>query len=182
MRLVDLLDHAEAFERRAAALYHRFAAGELDDPDLATLWMDLAAEEDAHANSIRDARSRLTPAERDLSAVSGCEEALADVMERLMYAERLGSDVTADRKFSAALDIELSELESLRRLALHTSGVPEPPHTDQTHVHRLADTARQRSRDDHVRLGAALLLARERLAADAAARREAASSVGRPLR
>jgi hypothetical protein len=100
-------------------------------------------------------------------------------MGRLRHAEGLGCDVTTDRKLSAALDIELSELESLRRLALHASGIPGTFPTDQTHVHRLADTARQRSRDDHVRLAAALLLARERLAADAAARREDARSVGR---
>jgi len=178
VRLVDLLDHAEALETRAAALYHRFAAAQLDDPDLTTLWTDLGNEEDAHAASIRAARSQLTPAERDLSAVSGCEEALADVAGRLHYAERLGSDVSTDRRLSAALDIELSELESLRRLALHATGVPGAPHTDQAHAHRLADTARRRSRDEHVRLGAALLLARERLAADAAARRDGTGPAG----
>jgi len=178
VRLVDLLDHAEALETRAAALYHRFAAAQLDDPDLTALWTELGREEDAHAASIQAARRQLTPEERDRSAVSGCEEALADVTERLQYAERLGSDVSTDRRLSAALDVELSEIESLRRLALHASGVPGPPHTDETHVHRLADTARRRSRDEHVRLGAALLLARERLAADAAARREGAGSAG----
>jgi rubrerythrin len=170
VQLVDLLDHAEALETRAAALYHRFAAAEIDDPELATLWMDLEREEDAHALSIRAARSQLTREELDLTAVTGCEEALADAGARLQYAERLGSDASTDRKLSAALDIELSELESLRRLALHASGVPGTLRTDQRHVHRLTDTARKRSRDEHVRLGAALLLARERLAADAAAR------------
>jgi rubrerythrin len=179
VRLVDLLDHAEALETRTAALYRGFAAAQLDDPELATLWTALAAEEDAHAGSIRDARSRLTPAERDLSAVSGCETALADIMERLRRGEGLGSDVTTDRRFSVALDIELSELEALRRLALHASGISGTHRTDHAHVRRLADTARQRSRDDHVRLGAALLLARDRLAADAAARREAVSTAGR---
>jgi hypothetical protein len=181
VRLADFLDHAEALETRTAALYRRFAAEQLDDADLATLWAELAAEEDSHAASIREARSRLTPPERDLSTVSGCEEALADIMDRLRRAESLGcdgSDVSADRRLSVALDIELSELEALRRLALHASGLSDGAPTDQTHVHRLADTARRRSRDEHVRLGAALLLARERLAADAAARREAARTVG----
>jgi hypothetical protein len=176
MRLIDLLDHAEGLERRAAALYQRFAAAQLDDPDLATLWMELAAEEEAHAVSIRNARGQLTPAERDLSSVSGCEAALADILERLRHGEGLGCDVTTDRRLSAALDIELSELESLRRLALHASGVPGTPPSDHIHLHRLADTARQRSRDDRVRLGAALLLARERLAADAGGRREGGHS------
>jgi hypothetical protein len=179
MRLIDLLDHAERLEKRAAALYRRFAAMQLDDPDLASLWAALATEEDAHAASVRDARSRLTPCERDLSDVSGCEAALTDIAERLRRAEALPPDATEDRRFSAALDIELSELESVRQLALHASGIPGTAPTDQSHVHHLADTARQRSRDDHVRLGAALLLARERLAADTAARREGARSVPR---
>jgi rubrerythrin len=171
MRLADLLDRSCALEERAATLYRRFSATQLDDPELAALWTALAAEENAHARSIRDAWSQLTPAERDLSAVAGCEAALTDIAERLRHAEALGPDATPDRRFSAALDIELSELESLRQLALHASGIPGTPPADHSHLHRLADMARQRSRDGHVRLGAALLLARERLAADAAARR-----------
>ncbi len=179
MRLVDLLDRSEALEERAAALYRGFAATQIDDAELAALWTVLAAEEDAHAGSIRDVRSKLTPGERDLSGVSGCEEALMDIAERLWRAEALRPDATPDRRFSAALDIELSELESLRQLALHASGTAGTLSTDQTHLRRLADTARRRSRDGHVRLAAALLLARERLAADAAARREGARPVGR---
>ena len=171
MRLADLLDRSGALEERAAALYRRFAATQLDDPELAALWTALAAEEDAHARSIRDARSHLTPGERELSAVAGCETALGDIAERLRHAERLGPDATPDRRFSTALDIELSELESLRQLALHASGISRPAPTDRSHVQRLADMARQQSTNEHVRLGAALLLARERLAADATARR-----------
>ena len=179
MRLVDLLDRSEALEERAAAVYHRFAATQVEDAELEALWSMLAAEEDAHAGSIRDARSQLTPAERDLSGVSGCEAALVDIAERLRHAEALAPDATPDRRFSAALDIELSELEALRQLALHATGIQGTPATDQAHGRQLADTARRRSHDAHVRLGAALLLARQRLAAHTAARREGARSVGR---
>ena len=179
MQLEDLLDRSEALEQRTAALYRRFAARQLDDAELAALWTALAAEEEEHVRSIRDARSQLTPGERDQSAVAGCEAALADIEERLLHAEALDPDATPDRRFAAALDIELSELESLRQLALHGSGIPGTPPTDRSHVHRLADTVRQRSSDGHVRLAAALLLARERLAADAAARHEGARWVGR---
>ena len=170
MRLVDLLDHSRALEERTAALYRRFAAAQLDDPELAGLWTALAADEDAHARSIREARRLLTLRGRDLTAVEGCEAALADVAERLRHAELLGPDAILDRQLAAALDLELSELESLRRLGLdasHQIGVPAP---DPSHLHRLAGTAMQRSSDGHVRLAAALLLARERLAANATAR------------
>jgi hypothetical protein len=179
MQLVDLLDRSEALEQRTAVLYRRFAARQPDDAELAALWTALAAEEEEHVRSIRDARSQLTPGERDQSAVAGCEAALADIEERLLHAEALDPDATPDRRFAAALDIELSELESLRQLVLHGSGIPGTPPTDRSHMHRLADTVRQRSSDGHVRLAAALLLARERLAADAAARRDGARWVGR---
>jgi rubrerythrin len=174
-----MLDRSEVLEERTAALYRRFAATQIDDKELAALWTVLAAEEDAHADSIRAARSQLTSVEADLSGVSGCEEALVDIAERLADAEALAPDATPDRQFSAALDLELSELESLRRLALHASGIRDTAATDQSHLHRLADTARRRSRDGRVRLAAALLLARERLAADAAVRRQGAYPVGR---
>ena len=165
MRLVDLLDHSRALEERVAALYRRFAAAQLDDRELAELWTALAADEDEHARSIREARCRLTSHESELTAVEGCEAALADIAERLRHAELLASDAMADRQLAAALDLELSELESLRRLGLDASHQPGVPPPDSSHLHRLANTAMQRSSDGHVRLAAALLLARERLAA-----------------
>ncbi|HJW68996.1 MAG TPA: hypothetical protein VJ829_06545 [Candidatus Binatia bacterium] len=59
----------------------------------------------------------------------------------------------------------------MRRLAVDASpGVAiVPPET--RHLHRLGETAMKRSRDEHVRLAAALLLARQCLAADVTVRR-----------
>jgi hypothetical protein len=91
--------------------------------------------------------------------------ALASVAERLRRAETLGSDAAPDGRLAAALDLELSELEAIRRICLQASG--SPVSAEHAHLRHLADTAMRRSRDDHVRLGAALLLARYRLTADA---------------
>jgi len=168
MRLIDLLERAEALEQRAAALYRGFAASRRQDPELAALWTTMAADEDDHARSIREARHALTAVDVDTVSVAGCGEALAEIAQRLRHAEALRADAGADRQFSAALDLELSELESMRQLMLqasHRLTVPAPEHE---HLQRLADTAMRRSQDGHVRLGAALLLARARLAADAA--------------
>jgi len=170
VRLIDLLERAESMEQRAAALYRGFAAARRKDPELAALWTAMAAEEDDHARSIRDARNALTAVDVETVTVEGCNEALADIAQRLRHAEALRADAGPDRQFSAALDLELSELESIRQLMLQASHhvhVSEPEHG---HLHRLADVAMKRSEDGHVRLGAALLLARLRLAADAAAR------------
>ena len=169
VRLVNLA-RCQKFEERAAALYRSFAAAHLDDRELAALWTALAADEDEHARSIREAQDGLTSQERDSTAVEGCEAALADVDDRLRHADSLGTDITPDRRLAAALDLELSELEALRRLCLHASGVTCTTTAEHSHLRRLADTAMRRSHAGNVRLTAAVLLARYRLAADVAAR------------
>ncbi len=164
MRLAELLDRCLALEERSAAVYRKFAAARPDDAELAQLWEALAADEDEHARSIRDVLRDLGTGEGELTAVEGCEAAFADVAARLRDADALDADATPNRHLAAALDIELSEIEALRRLGLRASRRHEVPDQDHSHVRRLADTARRRSQDGHVRLAAALLLARERLA------------------
>ena len=166
MRLAELLARCLALEERAAALYRGFAAAQRDDGELAALWTDLAAAEDRHAHSIRNAQGDVTSQEADLIAVDGCAAAFADVADRMWRAESLKPDAPCDRQLGAALDLELSELEALRQLALVASGKRHLAGLDSSHLHRLAYTARRRTHDAHVRLTAALLLARERLAGD----------------
>jgi hypothetical protein len=165
MRLADMLDRCRKLEERAAAVYRGFLAAEDHDHELAVLWTAMAADEDEHAASIIEAQCSLTSAECDAVAIEGCEAALASVAERLRRAEILGSDATSDGRLRAALDLELSELEAIRRICLHATG--RPVLAEHSHLRHLADLAMRRSRDDHVRLGAALLLARYRLTADA---------------
>jgi len=170
MQLLELLSRSQALEKRAAAIYRGFAATDLADPDLAALWTSLAAEEDVHASSIEGALRALDTGGETVTAIEGCEQALANVAERLWYAERLPADATADRRFIAALDLELSELEALRRLAIDVSHGAHTVLPEAPHLRRLGEAAMRRSRDEHVRLAAALLLARQRLAADLAVR------------
>jgi len=165
MRLMNLLDRCLTLEKRAAAVYRTFEASPSGD---AQLWAELAADEEAHGRSIREARRRLVP--EDLgTTVDGCETALDDVERRLAEAEHLPAAAGQDRRLIAALNIELSEIEVLRRLAIRAVGHPRVPDQDHAHLRRLADAARRRSGSDHVRLAVALLLARERLAATSAA-------------
>lgn len=164
MRLAELLDRCLALEERTAALYRKFAAARAEDRELVELWTTLAADEDEHARSIRNAQRDLGPEEGELSTVEGCQAALADVAGRLRDADALDANATPSRHLAAALDIELSEIEALRRLSLRASRQQRVPDQDHAHLRRLADTARRRSQDGHVRLAAALLLARERLA------------------
>jgi len=170
MQLLELLARSQALEKRAAAMYRAFAAADLNDPDLAALWTHLAAEEDAHASSIEAALASLDARGGTLIAIDGCEKALADIAERLRSGEGLPADATADRRFTAAIDLELSELETLRRLAVGASGGGPVVPPEERHLQRLGETAMKRSSNGHVRLAAAVLLARQRLAADVAAR------------
>jgi hypothetical protein len=158
-----MLARCRTLEERAASIYRTFVTAHLDDRELAVLWTAMAADEDDHVASIHAALSGLTSAERDTIAVEGCEAALAHVAEVLRRAETVGPDATADSRLAVALDLELSELEAMRRICLQATGRPMTP--DYSHLRRLADVA-MRSADGHVRLGAALLLARHRLAAD----------------
>jgi len=175
MRLADLLDRCLVLEERAGAAYRMFAA--MADEE-AELWAGLAVDEEEHARSIRKARGSLASDDGAVSTVDGCEPALADVERRLGEAEALDPDASADRRLIAALNIELSEIEALRQLGLRAAGHPHVPDQDHAHLRRLADAARRRSGSDHVRLAAALLLARERLATTAGPPGE---SVIRPL-
>ena len=122
MRLAELLDRCLALEERTAAVYRKFAAARHDDPELAQLWVALAADEDEHARSIRDVLRDLGTGEGELTAVEGCEEQIvADVAARLREAETLDANAPSNRHLAAALDIELSEIEALRRLGLRAS-------------------------------------------------------------
>jgi hypothetical protein len=164
MRLADLLDRCLVLEERAAAVYRTFAAAPGGE---AELWAGLAAEEEAHAHAIRKARDNLASDDGALIVVDGCEAALADIERRLGEAEALDATASQDRRLIAAFNIELSEIEALRQLGLRATGRPHVPEQDHVHLRRLADAARRRSESDHVRLAAALLLARERLATTA---------------
>src|SRR5262249_24570490 len=139
MRLADMLDRCRQLEERAAAVYRSFLTARDHDHELAVLWTAMAADEDQHVASIVEAKSGLTSAERDAIAIEGCEAALVGVAERLRRAESLGSNATGDSRLGAALDLELSELEAIRRVCLQASG--RPVSGEHSHVRHLADMA-----------------------------------------
>ena len=160
MELELLLDRCRDLELRAAAAYRGFAAASRAHPELCTLWTQLAGEEEQHAGAIARARGLLGWKGKSRVTVDGWSEALAEADECLRVAERLGADATAAERLSAALDIEMTELEAARHVALGASRVSTP--AEQTeHAERLADAAEGLD-DDHLRLQIALLRARAR--------------------
>jgi rubrerythrin len=163
MQLERVLDRCHGLEARAAAVYRTFAAAARGDPVVCALWTDLAREEEQHARSIDAARSRLRRAGGTPTSIDGWEEALGVIEDRLLVAERLGaSGATTAQQFAAALDVEMTEIEALRQVALAAADVPELEE-QSGHAERLAEAAEALTDDPQVRLQAALLRARTRV-------------------
>jgi len=162
MQLDAMVERCKRHEERAAAVYRSYAALSRGEPALCALWTALAREEDQHAHAIVLARGRLEPTAGWRTWLEGWDDALSEVEERLAAAERLGPESTTARQLSAALDVEMSELDALRRVVIAACDAPdaEPP---DDHASKLADAARRLSDDPQVRLQAALLMARTRL-------------------
>lgn len=162
MHLDTLLDACRDLEERTAAIYRGFASA-TTACDLRALWAEMASEEQAHARAIVDARWTLPATRGWQTRLDGWDEALALAIERVEHAERLPAGATDDERLAAALAIEASEIEAVRRVALVTSGEHVPAAPDDPHLCRLVDTALARSSDAHVGLQANLLKARRRL-------------------
>jgi len=162
MPLDLLLDRCRRLEERAAAIYRSYATAARTDPPLCTLWTTLAREEDAHAHALATAQTKLGPLVGRRTHLDGWEEDLHEVELCLCIAEALGPAATRSQQLSAALDLELTELEALRHVLLAVSNQADVDSTVD-HAALLAKRAADLSADPHVRLQAALLLARARV-------------------
>lgn len=160
-----MLDRCRALESRSAALYRRFAAATREDPDRCALWTDLARDEEQHARSLDDLRKRVPIAETWRTQLVGWDDAVRGVETTLAAAERLPGDADVEQQLTAALDLELTEIEPLRQALLVTGHRPE--HLAEDHALRLAAAAERYTTDPHVRLQAALIRAWNRVGAHA---------------
>jgi hypothetical protein len=162
MQLDAMLERCRRLEERAAALYRSYAAAARREPALCALWTALAREEDEHAHSIVRARARLEPTAGWRTWLDGWDDAIAEVEARLAAAEQLGPESTTARQLSAALELEMSELDAMRRVLILACEAPDVDRPDD-HAATLADAATRLSDDPQVRLQAALLRARTHL-------------------
>jgi rubrerythrin len=160
MQLAQMTDHCRALEERAASVYRAFAAASRHHPEACALWTALAREEEQHARSLATARLRLAASDRPSAQINGWEEAMREAEERLAAAERLGPGAGLDERLAAALEVEMSEIETMRRMVV---GLADPGHmrgAQVDHAVRLADAASKLSEDPQVRLAAAVVRAR----------------------
>ena len=162
MQLEEILDRCRALEERSAAVYRRFASLSRSQPKLCALWTRLAREEEEHAQSVSIARADLRMRGSSRTSLQGWAEALGEIDARLAIAEQLQAGATTAQQLAAALDLEMTELEVLRRTILTTAEAP-PAENQTGHAERLADAAEALTDDAQVRLQVALLRARARL-------------------
>jgi hypothetical protein len=162
MQLDAMLERCERLEERVAALYRSYAALSRAEPVPCALWTALAREEEDHARSIALARHHLEPTAGWRTWLEGWDESLAEVEDRLVAGEQLGAEASTDHRLSAALELEMTELEGLRHVviaAAHERCADGP----DSHAIRLVEAVERLSDDPHIRLQAALLKARTRL-------------------
>lgn len=154
-----MLERCRRLEERAAAVYRSYAAAARTDPALCALWTALAREEEEHTESLSQARTQMEPTAGGRTWLEGWDEALGAVDVCLTAAERLGADALSARQLSAALELEMTELEAIRHVLLAACPTPYAAGPDQ-HAVRLADAAQRLSDDPQVRLQVALFRAR----------------------
>ena len=157
MELERLIRRCEGLEERTASLYRVWAARARETPRLCSLWTALAREEEEHARSLRVAERSPAPGSRGCIDVTGWEDAIAAVEEHLIAAEGLGEGASVDHMLAAALELEMTELETMRRALVALAGRPARHGGD--HATGFAREATRMSSDPHVGLLADLLLA-----------------------
>lgn len=162
MQLDPILDRCHRLEQRAAAVYRTFAASARPQPEICALWTELAREEEQHAASIAHARARLRLGGDPRTSIDGWEDGLAEVEERLAVAERLGASASLAQQLAAALDLEMTEVDTFRHVVLAAAHAPEPGE-QVSHAERLAEAAESLTADPQVLLQVALLRARTRI-------------------
>jgi rubrerythrin len=162
MELEQILDRCLGLERRAATAYRRFAAAARAQPNVCALWTEMAREEEEHAQSIVTVATDLRQRGRSRMSVDGWNEALEEIETRLAIAEQLPAGATTAQQLAAALELEMTELDTLRHLLLTTAHAPVSGEQNG-HAERLADAAETLTDDAQVRLQVALLRARARL-------------------
>lgn len=165
MQILEVLDRCTALERKAGQIYAVLATRFPDDGALRALWRGMAGQEREHARRLARWRGLIAaePVEHRPTA-TGFAEAIAEVEATMGDARaRAGSCQTPDEAFAIALDLETSELDELYERLLKSSPVirrgdgPDVRWERNAHHAVLLRLVRERSRDEHNRLRAAIL-------------------------
>jgi len=166
---LPILDRCIAIERKAGEVYDRLAAQQRPDEDLHGFWSRMAADERKHARNLETYRAIVAAEDRGHPTLAdGFEDALA-ALERLTDEgiERAAHARSADDAFGIALDLELSELDTIYTTLLRSSPLNLPrngsyaPSDLAPHHAALVGAIRARSKNEDHLTRAALIAARD---------------------
>ena len=170
MDILPLLDRCIAIERAAGEIYSTLARRTVGDSELQQFWTAMADDELRHAGKLetwRKLSAAQPPEER--AVAEGFEAGVAEIEELVAKAQEEVHHVSStDDGFAIALELEMSELDSIYTTLLQSS--PLARHADVAETRRrevaghheaLVRAVRARSRDEENLTRAALIAAKD---------------------
>jgi hypothetical protein len=172
MKILPILERCINIERRAGEVYDRLAARLPVDEELHGFWSRMAADERKHARNLETYCAIVAGEDpQHPTLADGFEDTLIE-LERLTgeALERASCATSADEAFGIALDLELSELDTIYTTLLRSSPLTLPrdgsyaPSDLAPHHAALVGAIRARSQNEDHLTRAALIAARDRTA------------------
>lgn len=167
MKILPVLDRCINIERTAGEVYERLATRFSSDDELHSFWSRMAADERNHARHLETYRTIVAAEDqRHPTLADGFERDLGE-LEALATAAlgRAERAATADDGFGIALDLELSELDTIYTTLLRSSPLSDPrndaPRDLVPHHAALVGAIRARSENEDHLTRAALIAARD---------------------
>ncbi len=170
MKVLRILDRSVAIERTAAEIYDILAARSMRDDELQAFWSRMAADERTHARHLETYRAIVAAEDRGHPTLAeGFEDDLVE-LEGLVSEARARATVadSSDDAFAIALDLELSELDTIYTTLLQSSPLTRGDNaagrrrSDITSHHAaLVGAIRSRSANEDHLTRAALIAARD---------------------
>jgi len=169
MRILPILDRCINIERKAGEVYDLLAERQLGDEELHGFWARMAADERKHARNLETYRAIVAAEDpRHPTLADGFEDEIAELARLTDEAlERAAHASSTDEAFGIALDLELSELDTIYTTLLRSSPLNRPrngsyaPCDLAPHHAALVGAVRARSKNEDHLTRAALIAARD---------------------
>jgi rubrerythrin len=170
VKILHVLDRCITIERTAAEIYEILAARSVRDDELRAFWSRMAADERTHARNLETYRAIVAAEDRSHPTLAeGFESDLVE-LESLVSEARARAAVadSSDDAFAIALDLELSELDTIYTTLLQsspltrvTSAAGQRRSDITSHHAALVGAIRSRSLSEDHLTRAALIAARD---------------------
>jgi rubrerythrin len=170
VKILRVLDRCITIERTAGEIYDLLAARSVRDGELRAFWSRMAADERTHARNLETYRAIVAAEDqRHPTLAEGFEDDLVELEDLVSQARaRAAVADSPDDAFAIALDLELSELDTIYTTLLQSAPLSGPGsvagrrRSDITSHHAaLVGAIRSRSLNEDHLTRAALIAARD---------------------